>query len=64
MLLCTNCHQRLKPGKAYLVKEEYYCNHCFDRIKAKVGKNKDYTVAAITNALEDVVADAMDEKND
>ena len=63
MLLCTNCHQRLKPGKAYLVREEYYCNHCFDRVKADIDGAEKYTVADINYALEDVVADAIEEKD-
>jgi recombinational DNA repair protein (RecF pathway) len=62
MLVCRNCNQRIAPGKAYLVREEYYCNHCFDQVTKQPGKDEKPVTASINNALEDVVIDAVEEK--
>lgn len=62
MLICKNCNQRIAPGKAYLVREEYYCNHCFDQVTKQLGKDEKPVTASINNALEDVVIDAIHER--
>lgn len=64
MLYCSNSQQRLKPGKAYLVREEYFSDHCFDRVKANPKANEKPVIADIRYALEDVVADAIKERDE
>lgn len=63
MLICKNCNQRIPSGKAYLVREEYYCNHCFDQVKKQQAEGDAPVSANIYNALEDVVIDAVKERD-
>lgn len=63
MLICKNCNQRIPTGKAYLVREAYYCNHCFDQVKKTLSDGEAPVTASIYNALEDVVGAAVKERD-